>query len=800
MTLYTCITYIFLLLFTSTHVYSVSFSGRVTDPDGKPLAGATVRIELSDLARATSTNYEGYYHFTGLIPGKYMITVSFVGYQNLTLAKEIADDTTSDFNLLRETVFLDEVMIEDRYEEQRRRERTITVEVVGTEFMRIHANGSLMHTLNRLPGIQAINVGSGQSKPLIRGLGFNRIVVTEHGIKHEGQQWGHDHSLEVDQFAHNHIELVKGPASLVYGSDAIGGVVQLSQREIPEAGSLKMNVDVLGRSSNQLLGTSAALEGRNDEWFFTSRITLLDYGDTRVPVDSVDVYSYRVPLYKNRLRNTAGNELSLHSSFGYVDNGFHSRFFVSHVRQRAGFFANAHGLEPRRVDTDLYDRSDREILYPRQDARHFKLVNRSVFESGNSIWTSLLGYQHNYREEFSQYVNHGYKPPVFPDTLAMPSDLERKFDKHTFSGSIQMTHRLSDQQELTAGLSTEFQDNNIGGVSFLIPAFRQWQWGGYLLHEWVLRPGLRVNYGMRYDFFDLRTESYHDWFPTEEVFLQRAEAIHRTFSSLSGMAGVNLQKEQLIFRMNFGRSYRVPLAKELAANGVNYHHFSYEVGDPSLEPETAWQLDLGIDYDTPVWSARFSPFVTYFPNYIYLNPSYLFDFNYGAGNQVFNYTASEIIRWGGEITVLGNLTENLMVELTAEHVYSEQLSGDKKGFTVPFSPPASLLAGANWKPWGNKGNRDLRQLAFRVDARFTAAQNRIVPPERKTPAYQVFNLGVNGIMCWNQTPLNWNITVNNLLNTQYLEHTSYYRLIGVPEPGRNITLSVHVPVDIFKND
>ena len=791
------INYIFLMLLAGPNVFAVSLSGRVTGANGDPLSGASVKVESPDFSRATATNKEGYYHIPALVPGTYQITASFMGYQSVTLIREITEVTQLDIDLEADAVFLDEVRIEDRHREQRRREETITVEVVGAEFMRIHANGSLMHTLSRLPGIQAISVGSGQSKPLIRGLGFNRIVVTEHGVKHEGQQWGHDHALEVDQFAHNHIELVKGPASLAYGSDAIGGVVQLSQRDIPEAGSLKMNVDVLGRSSNQLLGTSAALEGRQDKWFFTSRFTLLDYADTRVPVDSVDVYSYRVPLYQNRLRNTAGNELSLHSSFGYMDNGFHSRFFVSHVHQRAGFFANAHGLEPRSVDTDLYDRSDREILYPRQDARHLKLVNRTIFEVGNSIWTSHLGYQHNYREEFSQYVDHGFRPPVFPDTLAIPSDLERIFDKHTFSGSIQLAIQLADNQEVTAGLSSEFQDNSIGGVSFLIPDFQQWQWGGYLIHEWGVRPGLRINAGMRYDFTDLNTESYHDWYPTEGVFLQRAEAIRRRFGSLTGMAGVNFHQEQFIFRVNLGRSYRVPLAKELAANGVNYHHFSYEVGDPSLEHETAWQLDLGVDYDTSVWSIRFSPFVTYFPNYIYLSPSHLFDFNYGAGNQIFYYTSSEVLRWGGEIAVLGNLTDNLMAELAAEYVYSEQLSGGKKGFTIPFSPPASLLAAATWKPWSKAGNPDLRQLAFRVDARFTAAQNRIVPPERKTPGYQVLNIGVNGKIHWNQTPINWNVTVNNLLNTHYLEHTSYYRLIGVPEPGRNFTVSVHVPVGII---
>ena len=132
-------------------------------------------------------------------------------------------------------------------------------------------------------------------------------------------------------------------------------------------------------------------------------------------------------------------------------------------------------------------------------------------------------------------------------------------------------------------------------------------------------------------------------FPTHGEHLQRAAALERMFGSLSGMAGVNYHSGDLILRANLGRSFRVPPAKELSANGVNYHHFSYEEGNASLKPETAWQLDIGGEYAFANWSARFSPFLTWFPNYIYLNPSHMFDYDHGAGNQIFHYTASEVL-------------------------------------------------------------------------------------------------------------------------------------------------------------
>ena len=96
---------------------------------------------------------------------------------------------------------------------------------IGKEFLQNNFSGSLMQSLRGIPGVKAMSIGSGQSKPTIRGLGFNRMVVTEDGIKHEGQQWGDDHGLEIDQFAIDHIDVVKGPAALLYGSDANGGVI-----------------------------------------------------------------------------------------------------------------------------------------------------------------------------------------------------------------------------------------------------------------------------------------------------------------------------------------------------------------------------------------------------------------------------------------------------------------------------------------------------------------------------------------------------------------------------------------------
>ena len=234
----------------------------------------------------------------------------------------------------------------------------------------------------------------------------------------------------------------------------------------------------------------------------------------------------------------------------------------------------------------------------------------------------------------------------------------------------------------------------------------------------------------------------------------------------------------------------MPIAKELAANGVNYHRFSYEVGDPDLSPETSYQLDAGIEYRSSRLAIGSSPFLNLFPNYIYLNPSAEHDRLYGNGNQVFYYTQSRVLRFGAELHAHYELFSFLQLGLMGEYVYSEQLSGEKKGFTLPFSPPASGIFNIRYQSHKLK----FADYAYAsVDYRITAPQNNIVPPEKTTEGYQVINLGMGCDLQLKGQKLSLSIQVQNLLNTKYFNHTSYYRLINVPEPGRSFILNITLP-------
>ncbi|RPD48046.1 TonB-dependent receptor [Hymenobacter sediminis] len=773
--------------------------GKITDEHERPLSG--VSLHLSPAQLATQSDENGSFLFTDLPQGTYTLTASSVGYVSQYLAL-VVHNTSKPLRIrLKPAVqALGNVVVQADQAGFRQREESLNLEVVDRAFLQRHRGGSLMQTLERLPGVKTIGIGSGQSKPLIRGLGFNRVVVVENGVKHEGQQWGADHGLEIDQFAAEQVDILKGAASFVYGSDAIGGAIAVQPAPVPAPHMAGGSVDLIGKSNSALYGTSANLFGRGQRWFAAARATYQSYGDYRVPTDRIFVYDYAVPLRKGQLRNTAGRETGLHLHTGYVGEQFRSVFYLSQVASRSGFFANAHGLEPRRVDTDLHDASPRDILLPRQQVTHRKLINRSQYQlpgTGHRL-EAELGYQHNFRQEFSPYVNHGYMPPLYPRDLAIPAELEREFDKHVYSGNLRAALALG-RHALVVGLNGERQNNTINGWSFLVPAFRQQTAGGFAYDKFQLNEHTLLHGAIRYDYTHLRTNSYTDWFPSATPTsagdlsekLVRAQGLDRSFNSLVWSVGINYNPGRFSLKGNVGKSFRVPIAKELAANGVNYHYFSYERGNPTLNPEQSYQLDVSLGWKQEKWSVQLSPFFNYFPNYIYLNPTAEHDYYYGAGNQVFEYAQSRVRRYGGEVQLRYQLLPSLSTELLGEYLRATQLSGAKRGFTLPFSPPASAVLNLTWAPRTGVGRPSESYVG--VDYRLTSQQQSIVPPERKTPGYQVLTLQAGTNLRFGQQPLLLSLQVQNALNTRYLNHTSFYRLIGLPEAGRNVILSLKIP-------
>jgi len=660
---------------------------------------------------------------------------------------------------------------------------------VDEQYLSEQMQSSLAKSLDAIAGVQASSIGSGLSRPAIRGLGFNRLAIVHDGIRHEGQQWGDDHGLEIDRFAIDHIEVIKGASALLYGSDAIGGVLLLSSGAKPTR-PVGGKACLFAQTCNALFGASALLGGvrplpDGSGLYWRVGATYQDYADYHVPADSFEYYSYRIPLYKRTLRNTAGREADGSVVIGYTTYHWHTCLRVYETWSRSGFFANAHGLEVRLSAID-YDRSMRDIDLPLQEVNHLKVLWHTAFHHDHWGIELNAAWQHNLRKEESEPVSHGYMPTP-------PNTLERQFSKHTATLCTSARWDVAPHHTLRFGVQGEMQHNRRSGWGFIIPDFEQYSLGTYAGEEWHPNARLTLNAGVRYDYAHTHIRPYEDWYLTPvgdtAVHQLRSAELLRHFHSFTWSAGIRYHDRGWTVKANIGKAFRTPIAKELGADGINYHIFRYEAGNSSLSPEESYQADLSVAWENPFVHLQIDPFVGWFPNYIYLNPTA----DYREGLQLYRYSQAQVIRAGAEVMLTVCPWRYLDFNVQGEYLFARQLSGDKAGYGLPFSPPWRIMPEMrwHWQPAVGPARTPWNGYAA-VTVRIAGAQRDIVPPEKPTDGWWTLNLSAGQRFVLPACALSVSLKADNILNTKYYDHTSYYRLIDIPEAGWNLTAMVGV--------
>jgi len=434
-------------------------------------------------------------------------------------------------------------------------------------------------------------------------------------------------------------------------------------------------------------------------------------------------------------------------------------------------------LEVRLSDID-YDHSRRDIDLPYQWVNHLKVLSHTSWHNELTNIELNLAFQNNRREELSEPVSHGYMPT--------PADsLERRFDKNTYTANLGIRHTMGNH-EFRTGVNSEYQHNRRSGWGFIIPDFETFSAGIYAMDRYTIKENLIVNAGVRYDFAHTHIHSYQDWYQTPQgdgtsAYIERSAEMKRNFNSITWSAGVNYNIGTWIVKANIGKSFRVPIAKELGADGINYHIFRYERGNQDLDPEESYQMDASISWVNEGWRLQIDPYLNYFPNYIYLSPTP----QYVEGLQLYNYTQARVLRYGVEAQLSYEIDRHWTAELQGEYLKAEQKSGEKKGYTLPFCTPWSIDANVKYS-FGK-----LNDGFVRLNAHIVGKQNEIVPPEKPTDGYWTLNLAAGKQFdLGSRTKLNVALHADNLLDRRYYDHTSYYRLIDVPEPGRNFSAMV----------
>ncbi|KAB2918738.1 MAG: TonB-dependent receptor [Bacteroidetes bacterium] len=777
--------FLFALIGWAATAQTYSVNGKVVDETGAPAFG--VSVYLHETLQGVSTDTNGNFAIKNVKRGRYHLHVRLVGYKTIEEDIEVGDSLLPSyrFQLVPSSLEVNEVVVESNALKLSKKESSVDLITVDEGYLQKNMGTTLMNSLDNLPGINSINMGVGVAKPVIRGMAFNRVAVADNGVKQEGQQWGADHGLEIDQFSIDQIEILKGPASLIYGSDAIGGVIHLKHPVSPLEGKHSAGLLTNYKSVNQTYGISGYAQGNHKGLVYRARVTALGYGDYKVPADSFTYNRYRLPIYNNTLKNTAGTERHVAMMLGINRNWGYSHLTVSNYHQQIGVFSGALGI-PRSYQLTS-DGNSRNIALPNQQINHFKVISNSNIRLGRSWLEADLGYQYNQRDENSNPHNHGVGP-------AVKGSLAHRLKLQTYTANLRYHATTLKRFDGVYGINTSYQQNRFEGYEFLLPNFTNFSIGGFAIEKWRVNKALVLNGGLRFDYgrVDIKRHLQPVWQNADTIigYAQRTPNVNRNFYSWSGSVGAAYNpNKHWSFKFNFGKSFRMPTPQELSVNGVHHGSFRHEMGDSSLMPEAGYQTDLGISVEKEKFLISVTPFFNYFSNYIYLRPTAEFS-TLPEGGQVYRFTQTEAIYTGGEVTIEFHPVKTLHLSVTADMVYTYNV---KEELPLPFTPPPSIKPEIEWE-FDNVLKR-FENVFVRVGYNYTFAQNRTDRNELNTPSYSLVNMGAGfDVVYKKKKRLSVSALVQNLGDARYLNHLSRWRYLNLPEPGRNFVITVTVPV------
>ncbi|MBN2485637.1 MAG: TonB-dependent receptor [Bacteroidales bacterium] len=775
------------VLFAGIELYGqAGLSGYVFVNNNEPFPGANVLLNNGSFGTVSGT--DGKFIFAGLPVGKYELSISALGY------KEIVCSVSTD-TLTRELVFkltpyiqtLDEVRINGSSAEKRRALESISVRLVEEEYLKFSRASNLVQTLNGIPGINSMDIGTGISKPMIRGMGYYRVAIAQNGIKQEGQQWSNHHGISVDQQNVQHVEIIKGPASLQYGSDAIGGVINVLTNHIPLKQGISGEMSVTAKSNTRWLGSSAEIIARKGDIYSNMAITYNSFGDFRIPVTdsfllpapvSATEASHKVPL-GGTIYNTAGKEKAASVLVGIIKPWGNSYLEAGYYNTQNGFF-DWQGIQNDSLRLG-HASGNFDLCLPWQEVGHFS-ANHFTNRYFNSDKLEIaLGYQSNNSKEYSYLDNRTGNRAAELEYFRNKGNFDLGLRLQTYSANVFYTFRRLKNHTFKLGSGTQYLFHITDGYGHILPEYQRFSSGIFVTHKYVLSPKWVINSGARvdYTYFAMQETLNPDRHAGGDSIFN--PTFSKKFASPVISFGVNFSPlKHTTIKFHIGNSYRVPSAYELGAYGLHRHEGRFEKGDTSNKAEKAWQIDLGYERKWKQLTVSLSPFANYFTNYLYLNPTHVLR----QEGQVYEYRQTRALLAGGEASVEYSLHKWALLKVGAEYVYAVNL--DLKS-ALPFTPPFCAITELvcnfrNYKAF--TGNR------FGIELISVAKQKYTVPNELTTFGYNSLNLNLITDLGIRRCKLSLMFKVSNLLNNKHYNHISFYRRLRIPEPARDYQLFI----------
>lgn len=721
-----------------------SIIGTITNTNNEQLFG--VEIYAPKLHKGTTSNEDGSYTFKNLPKGSIEIVFSYIGYTSVikTIVLE-GGEKVLDLVLTPSVFEMDEVILSTPFNKLQS-ENVMKVEHKSVEQLQKQGATTLMQGISSVAGVSQISTGTNIGKPVIRGLSSNRVLVYTQGIRLENQQFGGEHGLGVNEAGIESIEVIKGPASLLYGSDALGGVLYLNPEKFAKANTVESNMASKYFSNTLGSNTTYGFKASAEKFKFLSRLTYNSHRDYTIPDG-------------NRVRNSQYEEYDFKTGIGLDGTNFSSEIRYNYTVSNIGL---PEGIEDKMTTVSF--------VAPYQRIENHIVSTHNHFFFKNSSLDINVGYVANNRKEFED--EHEEDEEEIHEEMLAPA-LHMKLKTFTYDAKYHLP-KLG-KVESIIGVQGLSQTNTNFGEELLIPDASVNDIGAFTTasikwNEHIIQGGFR---------FDSRTITTERQLIEEERII---EAINRSYNSFTASLGYKTTLFDIITtRLNLATGYRAPNLSELSSNGVHHGTNRFEIGNTNLNNEQNFQVDLALEYKNEHIEFYINGFYNTINDYIFIEPTgEIID-----ENNVYAYVQDKANLYGGEIgfhfhphpldwlhiessfeTVTGKQTNNAYLPLIPANAWKNTLRTEFKNTHWLTNSYASL----------------------RLESTF--AQNNVSAFETTTGAYNLVHFSLGGKVTIANTKFDVNFNINNLLDTEYIAHLSRLKADSIQNIGRNFIVGI----------
>ena len=691
-------------------------------------------------------------------------------------AQSAKDSTDMYYQHLR----LNEITVTGLTGESRLHEMPAPVSVVTQRELESQASTNIIDAIAHQPGVSQVTTGSGISKPVIRGLGYNRVAVVNDGIRQEGQQWGDEHGIEIDPHAVGSVEILKGPASLMYGSDAMAGVLIFKPWRVQPQGTMGANLSTGYQTNNGLFDYSVNFAGNRQGFVW----------DARWSQKLAHAYKNR---YDGYVPGSQFQEKAARMLLGVNRSWGHSHLILSYYHLTPGVIEGERDPETGELEHAGGSLKTYGRTLPFQQVYHYKAVwDNAITLAGGELKT-LVGYQQNQRKEFEE----------------SRTEYGLYFQLHTLNYDIRYVLDDVAGWKVAVGAGGMYQRSMNKGEEYLIPAYRLFDVGAFATASRQVGQ-FHLTGGVRADRRQLHSEALTD--EGEERFANFGRRFHGVSASVGAVWNLS---ERMNLRANISQGFRAPNMSELGSNGEHEGTARYEVGATGLKPERSWQADLGFDYNGKFLSAQVALFANRINNYIFLQRMAQADgspvmqpTDEGDYVAVYSYRAGDARLLGFEALADFHPIHQLHFENTFSMVDAQQLHQSREMKYLPLTPAPKWSSELKYELFHDMRTITNSYVAVELECHLRQSHYfRAYGTETATPSYTLLNIsaGTDVLSHGGRRVASLYLSVNNLFDRGYQDHLSRLKYMdenaltgrcGVYNMGRNIALRVVVPIDV----